>query len=665
MFLSAILLALLTGALLGGGLPRLADLKLRWLPVLGLALALRIGAVLLRVNRPEIDLPLNWAFIAVYGLILVWLAGNWRVPGLQVAAVGIGLNTIAVVANGGMMPIWRGAFAAAGFAPGDIVGDPFHVLADTTSLATFVANGGIFGDVVPIPLPLIRDVVSIGDILLALGIFWAIVYSMTRPEAPVRPGLALGPSPLRPTAGSEFQAGLAYANAATAGTATLPRFAPGGGFGQPQAATGPMPSPAPAGALEAPPQKRVRAQSPYLRLSRNRNFSLLWTGQLVSFMGDRVHQIALAFMVETRHGALEVGLTFAATAVPNVLLGPLAGALVDRWDRRRTMIISDVARGLLVLLVPVAIEINIGLVYLIAFALATVSLLFRPAKNAILPQIVKDDELVTANSASTVNETVADLLGYPLAGVVVAALAGAIGTAFVLDAATYLVSAVLLAAMVVPRQDLGAAPFRPSVVWGEMAEGWRFLTRQSELMANTVVSSVAQIAVGAEIVCSILYAEQVLDTSVIPHPQNYALLMAAIGAGSIVGGILVGAVATRLPKGPMSIVGFIVFGLAMASAGFVSNPFVAIGIFFFTGIVNMVFLIPNITLFQERTPQRLMGRVVSTRQALVFGVMALSMGASGWLAGVIGPAAVLTLGGLVCAVAGAAGIFIPAMRNAR
>jgi MFS family permease len=650
MFLSAILLALIIGALLGGGLPRLADLRLRWLPLLVAALLIRIGAVVLRANLPELNLPVGWAFIAVYLLILAWLAGNWRVPGLQIASIGIGLNTLAVMLNGGMMPIWSDAFAAAGFSPDAMGRDPFHFLADATSLASFISSGGLFGDVIPLPVPIIRDVVSIGDVLLALGIGWAIVYSMTRPDAPVRASLLFGASPLRPTAASEFQAGLAYAGTGAA-TATAP-----GGFSMP------MPRARP---VEAPAAKQPRAQSAYLRLTRNRNFSLLWTGQLISFMGDRVHQIALAFLVETRHGALEVGLTFAATAIPNVLLGPLAGALVDRWDRRKTMIISDVVRGGLVLLVPVAIEINIGLVYLIAFAVATVSLLFRPAKNAILPQIVKEDELVTANSASTVNETIADLLGYPLAGVIVAALAGVIGAAFVLDAATYVVSAFLLFAMIVPREELGHAPFRPRVVWGEMAEGWRFLKGNAELMSNTIVSSVAQVAVGAEIVCSILYAEQVLDTSVIPHPQNYALLMAAIGLGSVVGGVVIGAVAAKLPKGPMSIAGFVSIGLALAAAGFVSNPFVAIGIFFLTGVANMLFLIPNITLFQERTPQRLMGRVVSTRQALVFGVMAISMGVSGWLAGVVGPAPVLVGAGLICAAAGFVGIFVPAMRNAR
>ncbi|MDQ2941087.1 MAG: MFS transporter, partial [Chloroflexota bacterium] len=76
-------------------------------------------------------------------------------------------------------------------------------------------------------------------------------------------------------------------------------------------------------------------------------------------------------------------------------------------------------------------------------------------------------------------------------------------------------------------------------------------------------------------------------------------------------------------------------------------------------------LIPTITLFQQRTPQRLMGRVVSSRQALVFGVMAASMAVSGWLAGFIGPAPVLVMGGLICTLAGLAGLALPAMRLAR
>ena len=627
LFLSVVALALVVGALAGGGLPRLVDLRLRWTPILGVALALEIVAGLIKQNDLAPGLQLGWGFVAAYTLIFVWLWANWRVPGLQIAAIGIGLNTLAVLLNGGQMPIWSGAFTAAGFDPSSLAGDPFRFVLVTGTVADFVARGGFLGDVLPIPIPGIRSVVSIGDALLGVGIFWVIVYTMTRPTALFRAGLTAGPRPQDP-----FRGALPYPSTA-------------------------IPQP-PIAAEEKEP-------SPYLALVRNRNFSLLWVGQLISFFGDRVHQVALGVLVLQRGNALDVGLVFAATAVPNVLLGPLAGALVDRWDRRSTMIACDLVRAALVVLVPLAINVSIWLVYLIAFAVATVGLLFRPAKNAILPQVVPEEQLVTANSASSLNETLADLIGYPVAAAIVAALAELIGAAFVLDSATYVVSAILIWAMLVARQELGAEPFGIRPILREMVEGWRFLTRQAELLANTAVSTVAQLAFGAEIVGSLIYAKQVLNQSLLPFPENYGWLMASLGFGSVVGGLVIGWIGARTPKGPMTISGFVLLGAGMVGAGLTTSPILAIGLFFVIGFANMLYLVPTITLFQERTPQRLFGRVVSTRQALTFGAMAVSMGLAGWLAGVLGAASVLMLGGALIAAAGLSGLFIPAMRGAR
>ncbi|HEY7331722.1 MAG TPA: MFS transporter [Candidatus Limnocylindria bacterium] len=650
MFLSTIVLALIVGALAGGGLPRLGDLKLRWIWVLLLALIIRFGAVFLRTNDAT-NLPIGWAIVAAYFLIFVFLWGNWRVPGLQVAAVGIGLNFLAVLLNGGRMPIWPGAFEAAGFQPDAVAGDAFHFLMPTSTVAEFVSRGGIFGDVVPLPLPVIRDVVSIGDLLLALGLFWTIVYTMTRPGAPMRPLVTFGPRPNDP-----FPASVMASAAAPAIAAAPPLVRPAGGG-------------ASAATVPAIPAERVepeeRPQSPYLALVRNRNFSLLWMGQLISFFGDRVHQVALGVLVTQRGTPLDLGIAFAMTAVPNVLLGPLAGALVDRWDRRRTMIACDIVRAGLVLLVPLAIEVHMALVFFIAFLVATVGLLFRPAKTAIVPAIVREEHLVTANSASTLSETLADVLGQPVAAAIVAALAGLIAAAFMLDAGTYVASALLLAAMVVPREAVEVVPFSVRAVWREMAEGWRFLTGQRELLANTIVSTIAQLAFGAEIVCAFLYAQQTLDQSVIPFPQNYGWMMSALGLGSVAGGLIIGGYFTRSPKGPMTIAGFILLGAGMVAAGLVTDPYIAIGLFFVIGAANLLYLVPTITLFQERTPTRLFGRVVSTRQALTFGAMALSMGLAGWLSGIIGPANVLIAGGSMIAAAGLVGLLVPAMRDAR
>ena len=643
MFLSTILVALIVGALAGGGLPRLADMRLRWSYLLLLALALRIAAGTSGQTGIGETIPLGGIYIVSYLLILGWLWGNWRIPGLQVAAVGIGSNLLAVLINGGRMPIWSGAYTAAGFPESAIANDPFHFILRVDSVAEFVARGGLFGDVIPFPVPVIRDVISLGDVLLALGIFWAIVYSMTRINAPARSALAVGGSQLvRP---------------GTSGAAVL---------GVPYAEGSRVPAElSDAGAEIA----GLRRQSPYLRLVRNRNFSLLWIGQLVSLFGERIHTVALGFLVYDATGgsALEVGLTFAATAVPNVVIGPRAGTLVDRWNRRWTMFACDLVRAALLVAVPFVVSINIGLVYLMAFLIATVTLLFRPAKTAVIPAIVEQRDLVTANSMSTVADTAADLLGLPLAGILVGVLRGteALALAFAIGGVTYVLSAIFIFAMSVPRQELVSAPFRPSAIWAEMVEGWNFLRRQAELFSNTLISTVAQLAVGAEIVATLPYAERILDQTRLDGSTAYALMLTAIAVGSIVGGLSVGAIGERIAKGPMIIAGFVGMGLSLVAAGLVRDPFVAIGLFSFVGLFNMLFIIPTITLFQQRTPQVLMGRVVSSRQALVFGAIALSMGLSGWLSEIVGADVVLVVAGGLCALAGASGLLIPAMRNAR
>lgn len=639
MFLSTILLALIIGAIAGGGIPRLADLRLRWSVLLVVALALRIGAGLTRELDIGAEIPVGWAYIAAYGLILAWLWANWRVPGLQIASVGVGANLLAILLNAGQMPIWSAAYFAAGFTEATIANDPFHFILRADSVSEFVAQGGLFGDVIPLPLPIIRDVISLGDVLLALGIFWAIVYSMTRADTPTRGTYAIGPSPM-------IRSG-----------ASAP-ITVGASFGDPMRIEGEMT------AAEAA-ESGVRRQSPYLRLARNRNYSLLWVGQLVSLFGERIHQVAIAFLVFRATGsAVEVGFTFAATAIPNILLGPLAGTFVDRWDRRRTMIGCDLVRAAMVLSVPFLVEINVLLVYLMAFLIATVTLLFRPAKTAIIPRIVSDRDLVAANSASSVADGMADLIGLPLAGILIATL-DSLELAFALNAATYTVSAILIWAMIVPREIGEALGLGIRAVWSEMAEGWRYLRRNAELFSNTALSAVAQVAVGAEIVATVPYAEQVLAIGTRDPEEVYAWILAAIALGSVVGGITVGAIGDRFPKGRMVILGFIGMGLSLVAAGFVRDPLAAMAVFFVVGLTNMLFIIPTITLFQQRTPQRLMGRVVSSRQALVFGAIALSMGLSGWLSELIGADMVLVASGAVCAVAGAVGILIPAMRNAR
>src|SRR4029079_12536596 len=234
--------------------------------------------------------------------------------------------------------------------------------------------------------------------------------------------------------------------------------------------------------------ERVR-QHPYVRLALNGSFSALWAGQLISLFGDRFNQLALVAVVATATGsAFATGLVFFAATLPNLLLSPIAGTFVDRWDHKEVMVVSDILRAAIVLILPVAAITNIVLVYALIFLVTSISVFFRPARVAILPRIVPEQDLLSANSALWVGETIADVIGYPLAGLFVALLGSAVPLAFWVDSATYLASAVLSASRVVPRLSRttsDVATPRPGFL-AELDAGWQFLRHETVLLANTL-----------------------------------------------------------------------------------------------------------------------------------------------------------------------------------
>jgi MFS family permease len=461
------------------------------------------------------------------------------------------------------------------------------------------------------------------------------------------------------------------------GTASLERplilGSPGTGLAAP--ALAPVPADADAGALPLPGLPRIEVgarvrRHPYVRLALNGSFSALWTGQLISLFGDRVHQIALAFLVlGLTNSPLAMAMVFVAATLPNLLLSPIAGAYVDRWNQRDVMVVSDLLRAAAVLLIPIVAVTNIFLVYPFVFLVTSVSIFFRPARVAILPRIVRQDELLTANSALWAGETFADIIGYPLAGIFVAFLGDALPLAFWLDAATYGASAVLIASIFVPPLRRGAreaeeAEGKPSGVFAEMREGFQFLRRDRVLFANTIQAVFAQFAIGALTVLTPVLVRDVIADPHVEPTAAWAFLETAIGAGNLAGGLALGAIGARLAKGRTVILGYVLWGLSMVAVAFAGNLLLAFGILFGAGIANMIFVIPSQTLFQERTPAELIGRVVSFRFALVFGSMTLAMGVGGLLAQVVGVVPVLAISGLVSIAAGLAGFLVPEMRDA-
>jgi DHA3 family macrolide efflux protein-like MFS transporter len=758
MLIAGIALGLMLGLLLGGRLERLADIRLKFLPLLFLGVIVRFGteaALIYGLDfADQLRLPL---FGLSYGLLLFTLWQNRAYPGLALAFVGVASNALVIMVNGGYMPVWMPAYEASGLS--GPLGTVLHVPLPATLGPEFLLRLGPLSDLIPLPIPPLQNVASIGDLFLTAGLSFFLFSTVLRiPDSQTR--AAIDSAKVGRLGGVSGTAAMPTATA-TAPTATLEPTAdgitavaddawslypPGEGVSDAarRAGTGLSPgleessvlqrplilggrgvgmaAPATSSSSQAialdraattaasaaaatdiaipgarPSRLEDARQHPYVRLALNGSFSALWVGQVISLFGDRINQLALiAFVFEITDSPVAVAITFLVSTIPNLIFSPVAGTLVDRWDQKQVLVVSDILRAALVLLVPVAVLINVWLAYPLVFLITTVSIFFRPARIAILPRIVEERDLLSANSAMWVGETIADVINYPIAGLFVVFLADSLALAFWFDAVTYLGSAVLLSTIVVPPlarrakrmvvrgaeaadvSEVGAEGEGIDVdvedgtepgtgartVGRDLRAGWRFLRNETVLLANTIQGTVGQFAVGVFTVSSIVLARELTVAPGDEYRATYAFMETAIGLGNLIGGFALGLITTRVRKGRLIIAAYVAFGALVFLVGNVSSVPLVLGLLFGVGVANMAFIIPSQTLFQERTPPEMMGRVVSFRFAVVFGGMSIAMAVGGLLTASFGPGPVIAVAGLISIVAGLSGLTVRALREA-
>ncbi|MEA2026965.1 MAG: MFS transporter, partial [Chloroflexota bacterium] len=654
---------IVAGLLAGGRLVNLLSAKLRFGALIVAGLLVRVATQWLIDQGVDVVDQLRVLLFALsFGLLALALWLNRSQPGLLLAMVGVSANGLAIILNGGYMPVYLPAVEMAGLTAADL-SPTFHTALPSELGLEFLLAGGPLGDILPISVPYLANVVSLGDILLAAGIAWFLFSAIARGSADPDSGV-VSLWTTRPRSGTE---------PTHAGETTgLDRpIVVGSGMGpglsttSASEAVGAVAMPAPT--TTAPSLGQRLRQHPYVRLARDPRFSAFWLAGTISLFGDRLHQIALGVMVLTVTGsAMLTGLVFLAATLPNLILGPIAGTFVDRWDQKHVMIMSDILRAGLVLTLPFVAEVSIWLVYPVVFVITSISLFFRPAKAAIIPRIVRREDLTPANGAIWTGETIADIGGYPLAGVFVAFLGGNLALAFWVDAMTYIVSAVLLAGLLIPPVAREAGSRASGVIalfMRELREGWDFLRGEATLFQNTLVSAVAQLATGVYLALMVVYAQRSLSGEIIPYPENFALIEAAIGLGNLAGGFVVGAIGARLRKGWLIITGFAVMGLAIIVLGLTSNELVAVVAAVVIGVFNLVYIIPSQTLFAERTPAGLMGRVVAIRSSIVMGALTGAMAVSSGLADLVDAGLLIAATGVLTVAAAVLAAWLPAIRD--
>ncbi|HET7726200.1 MAG TPA: MFS transporter [Candidatus Limnocylindrales bacterium] len=324
----------------------------------------------------------------------------------------------------------------------------------------------------------------------------------------------------------------------------------------------------------------------YLRLLRRRDFALLWTGATLSLLGDGLTWIALVWLVlELGGGPGAVGVLVFWYTAPVVIGGLGAGVVLDRFDRRGVLIADNLVRGLAVASIPLAAtfgQVTAPHVLAVAAVYGLLYMLSLAGVPALIPSIVPDDELDTANAMETVSFGIGGILGPAVGGLLIGAAGAA--TVLALDALSYLAFVACLAGMRGCQPAATAAGSAGHSVRADLAAALRFVLGQPTILAITVLFMAFNVGEGVLLVLLPVLARDVLRVGA----EGYGVLAASFTGGLLLGATLVGAVRWPWPLGRsiaaaqlgagavlLALIGassFAAAALVLAFAGLIASP---------------------------------------------------------------------------------------------
>jgi MFS family permease len=395
-------------------------------------------------------------------------------------------------------------------------------------------------------------------------------------------------------------------------------------------------------------------------LLRDRNLLLLLGSGMVSQLGDWALLLALPLFVYARtHSISSTGALVVVELLPRLITSPIAGVLADRWNRKLSLVGADVFRaGVLLVLLVTAAGGPIWLVYAVGLLEASASQLFVAAEGALLPTVVRKENLLRANSLLAVATSTIRLVGPPAGGLLFA-LVGLTASAIV-DSASFLVSALLLLGIRLPAttrstsapENGGALGLRWAFL-GELADGVRCILTSRVFEALCLVLGTVMVAQGLLETLLVPFVVDVLHYD----PTRYGVLAAAQGLGGLVGALALGALSRYVTSG--RVVGSaLVLAAAFLVVFVVARPLaISAASLFLIGVPMVVASAWIETYYQEQVSNELLGRVLGLTEAVSSVGILLGVGAASALGGRLGivplmlAAAALLLAGGVFAVA--------------
>lgn len=380
----------------------------------------------------------------------------------------------------------------------------------------------------------------------------------------------------------------------------------------------------------------------------------LWAARTISQWGDVAASVALALLVLQLTGSgLGVSAVVAAEILPVLLLAPLAGVVVDRLPRRTVMVAADLTRAMLAGALPLVAD-DIGAVYAIAAGMSAASVFFNPAAGALLPDLVRRNQLVAANSGIWTTAVLSQIVLAPITGLVVTATGPTVP--FWVNAGSYVVSALLLIGLPgsarsarAPGTPAGTRPWRDR--WTEAAAGIQHIRADRRLVALGVGQVLAALSAGATSALLVVYVRDHLHA----RPAGYGIALGAIGVGAALGPLVLIRFIRDPARpgwvfGPYALRGGV--DLLLAASSSLPTAVAALAVY---GLGTSTGAVTFNTMLQATMPDALRGRVMAAFDLTWQTGRLLSLAVGAVMADLIGVQAVYVSGGVLLLLAAALG----------
>ena len=375
-------------------------------------------------------------------------------------------------------------------------------------------------------------------------------------------------------------------------------------------------------------------------LLRNDRFLRLWFGQGASFLGDAVSTVALVVLVVQIAGsASAVGGALVARLLPT-LASPLAGVFADRLDRRVVLVASDLARAALALGLVFAED--LATVYVLVFLMGLGRTFFNPTIRAAFPGVVGGGDLARANGLLSATFSISITAGPALGGVLVATVG--VNAAFLVDSATYLVSAISLSRIPLPRPERDDA----TGFGQDLQEGLGYLAGARVPLAIVVGTFLVILTINTTIPAEVFLAKETFDAGNV----GYGLLVSLWGGGTVLGSVLMVVLGDRVNLILLYFLSIFCGALALVGVGLSPVFALAVGALMVEGTFTGIDNVATDTILQKRVPDAFLGRVFAIRFLSYSGGEVIAYLAGGFIVDAVGPRSTYLLAGIATAVVG-------------